>query len=113
MHDRRTFVQDGSKGTVTFERLIRQVSAAPDPKLVESVAQAYCWFTELRELAKREGLNRSDIGRTIRLAFLAPDIVESIVADRQPTDLTTTRLKRIGHLPLSWSEQREILGFTE
>lgn len=98
-----------------------QLSTAPDPKLVESVAQAHCWFEELRdgklrsvrELAKREGMDRSDVGRTIRLAFLAPDIVEAIVAGQQPADLTMTRLKRIGHLPLSWSEQRKLLGFTE
>jgi site-specific DNA recombinase len=96
-----------------------QVSAAPDPKLVESVAQAHCWFEELRdgklrsvcELAKRERMDRSDVGRTIRLAFFAPDIVEAIVSGQQPADRTMTRLKRIGHLPLSWAQQRKLLGF--
>jgi hypothetical protein len=44
------------------------------------------------------------------LAFLAPDIVEAILQGRQPVELTVLRLKRIG-LPLSWVEQRRLLGF--
>jgi hypothetical protein len=46
------------------------------------------------------------------LGLLAPDLVEAILAGRQPHDLTTTRLKRIGDLPLLWTEQRRLLGFT-
>ena len=92
---------------------------APDPKLIGAIASAHAWYEELRdgavgsvgELAKRVGCDRADVGRTIRLAFLAPDIVEAILSGRQPADLTLTRLKRLGDLPLSWSEQRELLRF--
>jgi hypothetical protein len=44
------------------------------------------------------------------LAFLAPDIVEAILQGRQPVELTALRLKRT-RLPLSWVEQRRLLGF--
>ena len=48
--------------------------------------------------------------RCLPLAFPAPDIVEAILQGRQPVELTVLRLKRIG-LPLSWVEQRRLLGF--
>jgi len=45
------------------------------------------------------------------LAFLAPDIVEAILAGTQPADLTTQTLIRRTDLPLNWAEQRALLGF--
>jgi site-specific DNA recombinase len=45
------------------------------------------------------------------LAFLAPDIVEAILAGTQPVDLTAETLTRRADLPLSWSEQKSLFGF--
>jgi hypothetical protein len=42
---------------------------------------------------------------------LAPDIVEAILAGRQPIELTAKQLKRIRDFPVSWAEQRRVLGF--
>ena len=64
------------------------------------------------ELAEGHGVDRTDIGRLIPLAFLAPDIVEAIVQGRQPIEFTVGRLKRIGDLPVSWPEQRRVLQLT-
>ena len=50
------------------------------------------------------------VSRIIQLAFLAPDIVEAILAGRQPVELTPRRLMRIGELPLEWHRQRRLLG---
>jgi DNA invertase Pin-like site-specific DNA recombinase len=48
--------------------------------------------------------------RLLRLAFLAPDIQQAILAGRQPPSLNLEQL--IHHdLPLAWSRQREMLGF--
>jgi hypothetical protein len=69
-------------------------------------------IASVREIALREGVDPGDLGRTIQLVFLAPDIVESILAGRQPVELTPRRLKRIGTLPLEWDRQRRILGFS-
>jgi ketol-acid reductoisomerase len=49
-------------------------------------------------------------GRLIRLAFLAPEIVESIEEGRQPTTLTAEALTRRIELPLSWCSQRTALN---
>jgi site-specific DNA recombinase len=45
------------------------------------------------------------------LAFLAPDIVEAILAGTQPVDLTAETLARRADLPRSWSEQKSLFGF--
>jgi hypothetical protein len=45
------------------------------------------------------------------LAFLAPDIVEAILAGTQPVDLTAGTLTRRADLSLSWSEQKSLFGF--
>jgi site-specific DNA recombinase len=91
----------------------------PDPTLIALVAQAHQWLDALakgqigsvRDIGKRDRVDPSDVGRILQLAFLAPDIVEAILAGRQPIELTSKRLKRIGSLPLHWQEQRRMLGF--
>ena len=45
------------------------------------------------------------------LAFLAPDIVATILTGTQPVELTTEVLLRRTDLPLAWAEQRALLGF--
>ena len=63
----------------------------------------------IQGIAYRDGIDASDVGRSIQLAFLAPDIVETILAGRQPVELTAKRLKRIGALPLEWDRQRRLV----
>jgi hypothetical protein len=97
----------------------RSQPVAPDAKLVGAVARAHTWLPEvlgeragsLRELARRVGCDRADLGRELRLAFLAPDIVEAIIEGRQPLDLTAARLRRLGDLPVLSSEPRRLFGF--
>ncbi len=92
----------------------------PDPGLISLIAQAYSWFAELttgetpsvRELVKKHGADQGDVSRILSLAFLAPDIVESLLAGSQPIELTVRRMKRLSDLPFSWSDQHRYLGFT-
>ena len=98
----------------------RDRSAAPDRHLIAAVSQGRYWLAQIMggeiksitELAKRDGADRTDIGRAIPFAYLAPDIVEAILDGRQPAELTAARLKRVRDLPVSWAEQRQVLGFT-
>lgn len=97
-----------------------QRPARPNPKLIKAVAQGRVWFDQLksgeggtiREIARSYGTDGENVTRTVRLAFLAPDIVKAILDGRQPTELTAFHLKRIRNLPLSWAEQRKTLGFS-
>lgn len=47
-----------------------------------------------------------------RLAFLAPDIQKTIIAGRQPRDLSLLRLLN-EPIPILWSEQRRKFGFAD
>ena len=95
------------------------ISSRYDPALIKVVARARTWFDELQtglakyphDIAKRYNVSVRYVGQLLPLAFLAPDIVEAIVAGQQPANLTAdTLIKRIA-LPADWSEQRRILGF--
>jgi site-specific DNA recombinase len=91
-----------------------------DHRLCRQIAQAHLWFSQLtsqqapsiRAIARREGLHECDVSRTLRLAFLAPDIVGAILEGRQPLELTTETLRRLARLPMAWTAQRRLLGFS-
>jgi hypothetical protein len=90
----------------------------PKLPLIKAAARAYGWYEkviegkafDMRSLALETGLTERYVGKVFRCAFLAPDIVEAILAGRQPQDLNFDKLCQ--NLPLSWVEQREQLGFS-
>ena len=94
-------------------------AAPPDKLLCSLVAKPIAWMDRLTSatppslsaIAKDEGISVGDVSRTLQLAFLAPDIVEAILAGRQPIDLTAQKLKRLKELPTEWPAQRQLLGF--
>ncbi len=90
-----------------------------DQALVKAVVRTRDWFNRLAsgqaesfaEIARAEGVTRRYVANVIPLAFLAPDIVASILAGTQPIDLTAQKLIKQIDLPLDWAEQRALLGF--
>jgi site-specific DNA recombinase len=90
---------------------------APDPALVRAIVRAHRWRTQLTtgqarglsDIAEAEKITSSYVARVLRLAFLAPDIVEAILDGQQPPEHTADRLIRIGSLSLGWAEQRTAL----
>jgi DNA invertase Pin-like site-specific DNA recombinase len=91
-----------------------------DQSLLKAVARAHCWFDDLVrgrsmvEIARRNQVGKQYVSRLIRLAFLAPEVVELIVAGRQPPELTAQAL-RSGRLdiPVEWAAQKRSLGFAQ
>lgn len=89
-----------------------------DQTLIRAIAKTHRWAEELLSgsmptmsaIAKRESIDLSTLSRMMGLAFLAPGIVEAIVAGRQPVGLTLQKLLRT-NLPLEWEEQKSLLGF--
>jgi site-specific DNA recombinase len=65
------------------------------------------------EIAKRDGVGQQYISRLMRLAFLAPEMVERIVVGRQPPELTPQAL-RTGSLDITvgWAAQKRALEFS-
>ena len=97
-----------------------RASCKTDQSLLRAVARAHCWFDDLVsgrsmvEIAKCNGVGKQYVSRLIRLAFLAPEMVERIVAGRQPPELTAQAL-RTGRfdIPVDWAAQKRALGFAQ
>jgi len=91
----------------------------PDASLIKALVKAHEWFGMLRsrsvesitDVAMKENVQRTYPSRIIPLAFLAPDIVETILDGRQPIELSLDRLLASMPLPLDWRDQRAALGF--
>ncbi len=66
-------------------------------------------FVSTAEIARRFRLSDAHVRRLLRLAYLAPDIVEAIVEGHQPRILTVKLLLR--GIPLDWADQRAAFGF--
>ena len=83
--------------------------------LLGNVARGWSWFEEIKSgismqaIAEREGVSQRRVAHLVDLAFLAPDIVQSIVDGRQPAALTSHLLIRSRHRPF-WDHQRAWLS---
>jgi hypothetical protein len=62
-------------------------------------------YSFVSEISDSENISKSYISRILRLALLAPDIVEAILAGRMDQGLMLERLEQ--SLPASWMEQRQ------
>ena len=105
-------------------RLIIEGNRAPAPladlPLMKAIARGRQWSDDLltgrvesiAEIAGRERVGARYIRRLMRLAFLAPAIVEAIVAGRQPPELTAEALAERIDLPLLWTEQEQAVGIS-
>jgi len=65
-------------------------------------------YTSVSEVGDAENISKSYVSRILRLALLAPDIVEMILEGRSDQALMLERLER--PLPASWEEQRDKLS---
>ena len=89
-----------------------QKSRTQEP-LVTALARAFHWqdlidsgrYTSVTELAEALDVDRSYVGRIMRLALLAPDIVDAIVRGDEPSGLSLEGL--VKGMPMVWEEQRE------
>ena len=60
-------------------------------------------------LAGAAGVSPSYFTRLLKLSYLAPDLVQAILAGRHPLALTAKRLSLDSALPKAWSDQRMLL----
>jgi DNA invertase Pin-like site-specific DNA recombinase len=87
----------------------------PDHKLAQAVVRAHVWLRELTDgkhvsiesLARAVDLNPKVIRQALRLAFLAPGTMDSIMQGSQPADLSLRAIPFA--LPLSWKHQSNAL----
>ncbi|NIA06583.1 MAG: hypothetical protein GWP14_02930, partial [Actinobacteria bacterium] len=106
--------RSGRKEIILPEGSDRDESQSPGP-LAFALAQAFKWqemldtgqVDSLDELARQLNVDRSYIGRILKLTALAPDIVEAILNGSEPSSLSLARLRN--DFPLRWDDQHRIL----
>ena len=82
-----------------------------DSALLKALARGFRWkkmlqegdYQTLEEIADAENINPSYVSRLLRMTLLAPEIVEAILAGRQPPGLTMA--KAMKPFSLHWREQ--------
>jgi hypothetical protein len=82
-----------------------------DPALIKALARGFRWrrmleegrYASISEMAKAEGVERGYVGSLLRLTLLAPEMVEAILAGRQPEGVTLPGL--LDGMPVGWGEQ--------
>ena len=94
----------------------RHENNAPDRSLLTAIVRARDWAarimagTAMGTIAQQEQVTDSYISQLLPLAFLAPSLVEDIVAGRHAVDLTADKLIWKTQLPLSWTNQLAVLA---
>lgn len=104
----------GRKLILTPDGSIAQATprARPDSALLKALARGFRWKKmlqegdnqTLQEIADAENINPSYVSRLLRMTLLAPEIVEAILAGRQPPGLTMARAMQ--PFPTNWISQR-------
>jgi hypothetical protein len=85
----------------------------PDGTLVKALARAWRWqrllddgvYASVSDIGDAENISKSYVSRILRLALLAPDIVEAILAGSSDQGTILEQLER--PQPASWEEQRQ------
>jgi hypothetical protein len=102
---KRIVAPDGSE-------IVPTSNPQPDGTLVKALARAWRWqrmlddgvYASVSDIGDAENISKSYVSRILRLALLAPDIVEMILEGRSDQAFMLEELER--PLPASWEEQR-------
>ena len=91
-------------------------SPAPNLAMIKALVKARRWWSDLKhgdidinQLAIRDGVNGSYITRVLRLAFLAPDVVDAILIGKLLPEVTVLTLTATDAVQQGWAEQRRRL----
>jgi site-specific DNA recombinase len=84
--------------------------------LIQAIVRAHAWLQSLRNgiypcveaLAEANNLHTKVVRQALRLAFLSRDVISAILEGRQPAELSLAKVPTL--LPLSWIDQRHLLG---
>ncbi len=98
-----------------FERLAQTATPAHDTTFLVGLGRAFYWQSLLdtgvmangSAIARAEGRDPSTVNELLRLTLLAPDIIDQLMAGRQPRRLTLMWFQG-NPLPLDWQAQRDI-----
>jgi len=103
----------GRKRIITQEdpEMVNDHCIAYRNAILIAIARGFRWrklmdegkYISIRHMADDFGVAAPYMSRLIRLTFLAPDIIETIVDGREPDGMSLEKLRK--PLPLLWEEQ--------
>ena len=83
-----------------------------DASLTKLIVRARTWWEQIKlgeidvkRLAAREGVNPSYVTRVLRLAFLAPEVIEAVLRGEVATGVDAAALTATGAISPVWREQ--------
>ncbi len=106
--------KQGRELKLTIPATGTNIRPSQDPILQKLVAQAFAAQDLLFQGKQNPALanySRRYLGQLVRISWLAPDIIASIMDGTQPVDLTGRKLTRANAIPLDWPSQRKMFGF--
>ncbi len=82
-----------------------------DPPVLRAIARAWSWRRQLetgaastiQDIANAEKVSDRFVGRMMRLAYLSPAVLETLVITRKPPAISINDLTTVAELP--WFEQ--------
>lgn len=82
-----------------------------DPHVLRAIARAWSWRRQLetgaastiQDIANAEKVSDRFVGRMMRLAYLSPGVLETLVITRKPPAISINDLTTVAELP--WFEQ--------
>lgn len=86
-----------------------------DPHVLKAIAKAWSWRRRLDtgaaatidDLARAEGVTHRYVGRTIRLAYLSPAVLEKLLIQRAAPAISIKEMVTAADLP--WAEQKALM----
>lgn len=84
-----------------------------DPHVLKAIAKAWSWRRKLesgeaatiQDIANSEGISDRYVGRTLRLAYLAPAVLDKLLIQRMPPALSIKDLAMAAEVP--WAAQSD------
>lgn len=86
-----------------------------DPHVLHTIGRTWAWrrrlesgeVSTLAEIAKSEKVSEQFVGRNIRLAYLAPELIKQLVLYRKPLPISVNALCDTALLP--WPKQTSVI----
>ncbi len=108
----REVIASPTGDTTASESMLPNSQRRNRVRLIEAIHRARGWLDELlsgkaatvEAIATREGRSTRNISMMLNLAFLAPGVIESILRDDLPANLSASYIAQ--NLPLDWEDQR-------
>jgi len=106
---KRIVAPDGSEIVPILEAAVgRYAGQGAGAGVAMATAARWGVYASVSDIGDAENISKSYVSRILRLALLAPDIVEAILVGKTDQALMLEQLER--PLPASWEEQRRRLS---